>query len=82
MEILLDTHIILWTITDDPRLTYKAKELILNPENIIYYSVVCRINFDFTLEIFWIMHLRIGHYNLFEIQQRKVVVLTTVLTKN
>lgn len=40
MEILLDTHIILWSITDDPRLSYEAKELILNSENIIYYSVV------------------------------------------
>jgi PIN domain nuclease of toxin-antitoxin system len=38
MKILLDTHIALWAISDDPKLSQKARELISNRENKIYYS--------------------------------------------
>ena len=31
MNILLDTHIAIWAITDDARLTKKARDLILDP---------------------------------------------------
>ncbi len=40
MKILLDTHIILWAISNDPRLPEKARKLIENEENEIYYSIV------------------------------------------
>ena len=40
MNILLDTHIAIWALLDSPRLTEKARELILDPDNTIYYSVV------------------------------------------
>lgn len=40
MKILLDTHMIIWTLTNNPKLPIKAKELIVNPENDIYFSVV------------------------------------------
>lgn len=40
MKILLDTHILLWAITNDPRLPEKARKLIENEENEIYYSLV------------------------------------------
>ena len=39
MKILLDTHVIIWVLTDDPRLSEKARKMIGSPENIIYYSV-------------------------------------------
>ena len=39
MKILLDTHVIIWVLTDDPRLSDKARELVCSPENILYYSV-------------------------------------------
>ena len=38
MKILLDTHILLWWLTDDPRLKAKAKKLIANPANEIFAS--------------------------------------------
>ena len=38
MRILLDTHIALWAITDSPKLPEKARQLILNPANTIYFS--------------------------------------------
>lgn len=38
-EILLDTHIILWAILKDKRLTNKTSDYLLNPDNSIYYSI-------------------------------------------
>ena len=40
MNLLLDTHILIWALNEDPRLPEKAKRLILDQNNTIYYSVV------------------------------------------
>ena len=40
MKLLLDTHILIWALTDDPRLPAKAKRLILDPDNTVSYSAV------------------------------------------
>ena len=40
MNLLLDTHILLWALSEDERLSEKAKELILEQGNALYYSVV------------------------------------------
>lgn len=40
MKILLDTHILLWTVANDARLPQKARQLIENEENEIYYSMI------------------------------------------
>ena len=40
MKVMLDTHILLWAITDDPKLPIKARKLIENPDNEIFYSIV------------------------------------------
>lgn len=39
MNLLLDTHILIWTLNADPRLPLKARDLILDEKNNIYYSV-------------------------------------------
>lgn len=39
MKLLLDTHILLWTLSDDPHLSEKARKLLENAENDIYYSI-------------------------------------------
>lgn len=38
MKLLLDTHIALWAVSDDPRLPTKARELIAEPRNLIWVS--------------------------------------------
>ena len=38
MKILLDTHIIIWALTDDPRLSMKAREMISSSDNLIFFS--------------------------------------------
>lgn len=39
MRILLDTHIALWAVTDDPKLPAFARRLICDPESTIHVSV-------------------------------------------
>ncbi|MDR0945512.1 MAG: type II toxin-antitoxin system VapC family toxin [Bifidobacteriaceae bacterium] len=38
MNLLLDTHIALWALTDDPKLPPAARELLLDPENTVTVS--------------------------------------------
>ncbi len=40
MQYLLDTHVLIWWITSDRRLSAKAGDLIRNRRNAIYWSVV------------------------------------------
>ena len=39
MKLLLDTHIILWSLADDPQLPTAARDLIEDESNEIYYSI-------------------------------------------
>jgi len=38
MNLLLDTHIALWAITDDPKLPALARGLIAAPDNVVWVS--------------------------------------------
>jgi len=38
MRALLDTHVFLWWISDDPRLSTHAREIITNGENTLFFS--------------------------------------------
>ncbi|MEW6446288.1 MAG: type II toxin-antitoxin system VapC family toxin [Pseudomonadota bacterium] len=38
MNILLDTHVALWCITDSPKLSAKARELITSPRSTVWVS--------------------------------------------
>lgn len=40
MKILLDTHMIIWSLTNDPQLPYTARSLISDPENMMIISTV------------------------------------------
>ena len=40
MKLLLDTHMILWALTNDLQLSCKAREMISDPENVICCSTV------------------------------------------
>ena len=63
MNILLDTHIAIWALTDDHRLTKKARDLLMDASNNIYISSVSTLevnnkrksksnNLEFTTEQF------------------------------
>ena len=38
MKALLDTHIFLWWIADDPRLSSRIRQIISNGDNVLYLS--------------------------------------------
>ncbi len=38
MNLLLDTHIALWAVADDPKLSAKTRALLLEPQNVIWVS--------------------------------------------
>ncbi len=38
MKVLIDTHIAIWSVLDDPKLPEAARDILLSKENIIYYS--------------------------------------------
>jgi PIN domain nuclease of toxin-antitoxin system len=40
LNLLLDTHVALWAITDHPRLSALAREMILAPGNTVWVSAV------------------------------------------
>lgn len=46
MKVLLDTHIMLWAMTGDPRLSKIAREVIEDMRNELYFSVasLCEIS--------------------------------------
>ena len=39
MRLLLDTHVAIWAILDDPRLTLAGRALIIDPSNTVVVSV-------------------------------------------
>lgn len=46
MDLLLDTHIIIWWSLDDPRLSTAQRQAILDPANALYVSSV--VGYEFT----------------------------------
>ena len=40
MKFLLDTHVLLWALTNSSMMQDKIKELIMDPKNEIYYSII------------------------------------------
>lgn len=40
MNLLLDTHALLWCLKNDPKLSYEARTAIVNPDNQVFVSTV------------------------------------------
>ena len=38
MNFLIDTHIAIWAVSDDPKLSKMAKDILIDEKNEIYYS--------------------------------------------
>ncbi len=38
MRLLIDTHVLLWALTDSPRLLPSTRELLLDPGNEVFFS--------------------------------------------
>lgn len=51
MRLLLDTHILLWMLEADPKLSDKAKELIRSTANEVFVSVVSLLEIAIKIKI-------------------------------
>ena len=40
MKLLLDTHALIWLIADDARIGKQAREVIVDPHNDVFVSIV------------------------------------------
>lgn len=40
MTLLLDTHVLLWWLADDPQLSARARERIADPQTVVFVSAV------------------------------------------
>ena len=79
MKYLLDTHALLWIVTDSPKLSRKAKKLYLDTDNIILFSMASiwelsiksslgKIEFDKTLENFVEEHIKGNNIQILNIE--------------
>ena len=78
MKYLLDTHAFLWFVTDDKRLSAKARSLIKNSQNVVYFSAASawemsikirlgRLTIEEELEPFIIKQLSDNNFNTLSI---------------
>jgi len=51
MQFLIDTHIFLWFVTDDPQLSFVHKEAMQDPTNLVFFSSVsaCEIAIKYSI---------------------------------
>ncbi len=79
MKYLLDTHTLLWLTTNDPRLSQNSKELYLNAENEIFFSMasvwelaikssIKKITFAKTLEDYIEEHVKGNNIEIMQIE--------------
>ena len=40
MRLLLDTHVLIWWLAEDERLSKRVRKQIINPENIVFVSAI------------------------------------------
>ena len=40
MRLLLDTHVLIWWLAEDERLSKRVRKQIVNPENIVFVSAI------------------------------------------
>jgi PIN domain nuclease of toxin-antitoxin system len=79
VKYLLDTHALLWITTNDSRLSSKAKEIYLNAENYIFFSIASiwelaiksgmgKIKFEKDLEEFVEIHIKGNNIEILKIE--------------
>ena len=79
MRYLLDTHTLLWITTDDPKLSTKTKEIYLDAENSIFFSMasiwelaikssIGKLTFNKTLDEFIEEHVKGNNIEILKIE--------------
>ena len=63
-DVLLDTHIIIWAMLKDSKLNTKMRDIILNPNNRLFYSIASmwEIQIKYALKKIPISGIEFMHY--------------------
>lgn len=63
-DVLLDTHIILWAMSKDSKLNTKMRDIILNPNNRLFYSIASmwEVQIKYALKKIPISGIEFMHY--------------------
>jgi len=63
-DVLLDTHIILWAMSKNEKLNTKMRDIILNPNNRIFYSIASmwEVQIKYALKKIPISGIEFMHY--------------------
>jgi PIN domain nuclease of toxin-antitoxin system len=63
-DVLLDTHIILWAMSKDSKLNTKMRDIILNPNNRLFYSIasIWEVQIKYALKKLPISGIEFMHY--------------------
>jgi PIN domain nuclease of toxin-antitoxin system len=63
-DVLLDTHIILWAMSKDAKLNTKMRDIILNPNNRLFYSIASmwEVQIKYVLKKIPISGIEFMHY--------------------
>jgi len=86
MEYLLDTHALLWIVTDDKQLSKKVKKIFLDEQNEIFLSIASlweiaikvslnRLELGLSLNEFYIRHVVGNKIRLIDIKVEHLAVL-------
>lgn len=89
MECLIDTHTLLWIVTDDVQLSKKARRIFLDEQNEIFISITSlweiaikvslkRLNLNQTLNEFYIRHVVGNKIRLLDLKVEHLEVLETL----
>lgn len=89
MECLIDTHTLLWIVTDDVQLSKKARRIFLDEQNEIFISIASlweiaikvslkRLNLNQTLNEFYIRHVVGNKIRLLDLKVEHLEVLETL----
>lgn len=89
MKILLDTHVFLWIITNDNRLTEAAKSMFVDKDNEVYLSLASiweiaikvslgKLTLNSTVEVFINKHVKGNNIKILNIERHHIFAVATL----
>lgn len=89
MKLLLDTHTFIWYVTDNPKLSATAQQLINDGNNEVLLSAVSiwemaikqsigKLNFELPFELFITRQLAVNNFDLLDIRVEHLVIIANL----
>ena len=89
MKFLLDTHTFIWYVTNSPKLSLKAQQIINDGKNEILFSIVSiwemaikhsvgKLTFELPFELFITRQLAVNNFQLLNIRVENLVIVANL----